>query len=301
LDNLLAIVRNERLPYEQQQLDDDEETEDDESDGPVSDTKREGSSQASARSSPSDDSSVHEVDFRLNGIREVLDTLYSLAAKIRSPRNRPQRTIEELYKHVPADIRAAYIQEREEVEIAAASFLHRQYLIEHTDIKATQDDAEDVLARYTSTDHWLIRRTGVANTRRKQQFIYWKEHVIRLSQARPKSPAQRAGQEANNIGEAANIPLHLNQANGEARKETEMPIMPISTTTATRLPPDLLKPDDLRSAISHQTRVSTVISPEGKKLEWPDPPHGDRIGGYYICPYCKTVCPEKYLQKDMWM
>ncbi|PKK44064.1 hypothetical protein CI102_10752, partial [Trichoderma harzianum] len=74
-----------------------------------------------------------------------------------------------------------------------------------------------------------------------------------------------------------------------------LPVIPISTTTATTL-----KPGDLRSAISYQTRVSTVISPGGKKLEWPDPPKVDIIGGYFICPYCKTLCPEKYLQKNVW-
>ncbi|PTB75556.1 hypothetical protein M440DRAFT_1299430, partial [Trichoderma longibrachiatum ATCC 18648] len=174
-------------------------------------------------------------------------------------------------------------QERKEVKIAAVSFLHRQYLIENTDIQATHDAAQEVLARYTSTDHWLIRRTGIANTRRKQQFIYWKEHVIRLSQARPDSPVQGAGQATTNIGETVEVPLHLEQTKSEALKQTEMPIMPISTMTATRLPPDLLQTDDL--------------SPEGRKLEWPDPPNGERVGGYYICPYCKTVCPEEYLQK----
>lgn len=266
-----------------------------------SDTERDKLSQASALSSSSDESSVHEADFRLNGLTEALNTLYILEAKIRSPRNQPQQTIENLYKHVPADIRAAYIQERKEVKIAAVSFLHRQYLIENTDIQATHDAAQEVLARYTSTDHWLIRRTGIANTRRKQQFIYWKEHVIRLSQARPDSPVQGAGQATTNIGETVEVPLHLEQTKSEALKQTEMPIMPISTMTATRLPPDLLQTDDLRSAISLQTRVSTVSSPEGRKLEWPDPPNGERVGGYYICPYCKTVCPEEYLQKDMWI
>ncbi|PTB66160.1 hypothetical protein BBK36DRAFT_1119248, partial [Trichoderma citrinoviride] len=192
-------------------------------------------------------------------------------------------------------------REREEVEIAAVSFLNRQYILESTDIRATANDVEDVLAYYTSTDHWLIRRTGVANSRRKQQFTYWKEHVIRLSQTRAESPPQKAGQPNTVAEEPVEVPLHLEHAKSEAHKRVEIPVIPISNTTATRLPPDFLKSDDLRSAISHQTRASTAVGPEGKKLEWPDPPQGERIAGYYICPYCRTLCPEKFLQKHLWI
>ncbi|KAH0528158.1 hypothetical protein TsFJ059_003056 [Trichoderma semiorbis] len=82
----------------------------------------------------------------------------------------------------------------------------------------------------------------------------------------------------------------------ENTEQAAVSVIPISTTTATTL-----KPGDLRSAISYQTRVSTTISPGGKKLEWPDPPKVDVIGGYFICPYCKTLCPGEYLQKNVWI
>ncbi|UKZ76990.1 hypothetical protein TrVFT333_004706 [Trichoderma virens FT-333] len=107
---------------------------------------------------------------------------------------------------------------------------------------------------------------------------------------RAKSPEQKVG-EVNPITEdTAETPSQIN-LKPVIHEQTKLPVISISTTTATAL-----KPGDVRSVISYQTRVSTVISPRGKKMEWPDPPRVDLIRGYFIC-HCKTLCPEKYLQK----
>lgn len=228
-----------------------------------------------------------------------MDSLYSLAVKIRNPLNRPQRTIEQLYKHVPADMRAAYIQEREEFEISTAAFFQRQYLIEQVDRTLAQPDFYSVLAHYSSTEHWLVRRTGVTNARRKQQFAYWKEHVIRLNRMQAKPPVDELRRDSNPASaEAAANPTPV-----AAMPQDQLGVrsMPHSITTATKLLPNLFKEDDLRSTISHQSRVSTVISPLGHRLEWPDPPKVMVAGGYFTCPYCKILCPQKYLQRGAWM
>ncbi|KAL7904697.1 hypothetical protein GGI35DRAFT_472193 [Trichoderma velutinum] len=265
IENLLAIERNERLPYEAQEVPkDDRETEDNDSDR--SNSERDNSPEASELSSPSDDSSFYEVEFRLNGLNETINALYSLADQIRSSLHRPQRSIHQLFKHVPTEKRDAEIQEREEVEIAAVCYLHRQYLVENTDRTITAHDADEIIAKYSTAEHWLLRRTGVANVRRKQQFIYWKEHVIRLNQMRAELPERKVVQINPGTERSAQHPLQLNMKL-ESPEQVALPIIPISTTTATTL-----KPGDLRSAISHQTRVSTIISPGGTKLEWPDPP-----------------------------
>lgn len=196
---------------------------------------------------------------------------------------------------MPAEKRDAEIQEREEVEIAAVCYLHRQYLMENTDKTVTAHDAAEIFAKYSSAGHWLLRRTGIANARRKQQFIYWKEHVVRLNQMRAELPERKIVQINPRTDGPIQNPLQPNPKL-ENTEQAALPVIPISTTTAT-----MLKPGNLRSAISYQTRVSTVISPGGKKLEWPDPPKVDVIGGYFICPYCQTLCPEKYLQKNVWM
>ncbi|KAL7959280.1 hypothetical protein V8C34DRAFT_313433 [Trichoderma compactum] len=265
IENLLAIERNERLPYEAHKIPKgDREKEDNDSDR--SDSERDNSPEASELSSPSDDSSFHEVEFRIDGLSDAINALYSLADKIRSSLHRPQRDIHQLYKHVPAEKRDAEIHEREEVEIAAACYLHRQYLIENTDKTMAAHDAEEIFAKYSSAGHWLLRRTGIANARRKQQFIYWKEHVIRLNQMQTELPERKIVPMNPGTDRPAQNPLQLN-LKLENTEKAALPVIPVSTTTATTL-----KPGDLTSVISHQTRLSTIISPGGKRLEWPDPP-----------------------------
>ncbi|KAL7930307.1 hypothetical protein V8C35DRAFT_313519 [Trichoderma chlorosporum] len=183
LDSLLAIERHERSPYEALGVneDDDQETEDDKSDRSESDSGN-GSHEAITSSTPRSDASFHEVDFRLDGLKETIDTLYSLTDQARSLLYRPQRDANQLYEKVPAKFRDTEIQEREAAEISNVCRLHRKYLAEITDEAATALGGDEMFAKYSSTEHWLLRRTGIANARRKQQFIYWKEHAERPSQ-----------------------------------------------------------------------------------------------------------------------
>ncbi|KAI8948204.1 hypothetical protein F4801DRAFT_469507 [Xylaria longipes] len=62
--------------------------------------------------------SFHETEFRFQSLTERLDALYSLAIRIRNPKNRPSRTNNHLYKHIPEQGRAAHIRDREELEIS---------------------------------------------------------------------------------------------------------------------------------------------------------------------------------------
>ncbi|KAI1654573.1 kinase-like domain-containing protein [Daldinia decipiens] len=43
---------------------------------------------------------------------------------------------------------------------------------------------EEEIDRYITEHLWLIRRTGIANARRRQQIVYWNIHATKLSQAR---------------------------------------------------------------------------------------------------------------------
>jgi hypothetical protein len=86
LVELLSIARGESLPHEEENnmvLE-------------TSELAGESSSETSDDTYPpsiDDESSTHEVNFRLESITDSIDALYSLAIKILNPRNRPQRTI----------------------------------------------------------------------------------------------------------------------------------------------------------------------------------------------------------------
>ncbi|CAJ2507320.1 Uu.00g085060.m01.CDS01 [Anthostomella pinea] len=206
-------------------------------------------------------SSFHEVNYRLRTLTESLDTLYSIATDIRNPRNRPSRTTDHLYSIVPGNARSAYVSEREEVEVNIVAYIQRQDI--QTSIATEDTDA--FCSHYASPTNWLVRRTGIANARRKQQFVYWKNHAIRLSAAvskpghvKPVDP--KRGQVAE-----TSVPLTTPNAPGPM-------VLSLAASAIKLSAGNLLKPDDLKSVISHYSRVSTTVDLSGKRLCWPTPP-----------------------------
>lgn len=277
LENLLAISVGERPPAEET-----ERAESDSDDDSESDDASHGS--------------FHEVDFRLQGIVERIDAMYSLATKIRNPRNRPQRTIDQLYKYIPAAERRAFIKEREETEITVVAFVQRQQMTQDISLASspaqTDLDVEEIIASHASSKHWLIRRTGIANARRKQQFVYWRRHADLISHGPSGTPARNIQQ------------THHAVADGSGNTIAPPPIAtsgipPTSlATSATKLDPQLVKLGDTKSAISYQSRVSTIITPQGTELQWPSPPKHLIRESFFTCPYCQIICPKSYLAGD---
>ncbi|KAH6684941.1 hypothetical protein F5X68DRAFT_262809 [Plectosphaerella plurivora] len=284
LENLLEISTGKRLPFEEDvdvddEMDEEDETGDDEDGERVAsleaeDEEMEEAEHDEASSTSSSDARPGEVDFRLQSLGENLDALYSIAAKIRNPRYRPQRATEDLYKHVPADIRALFRKEREEAEVAIVSYVHRRVLLE-----AMGTEHEVLVTAHSSPDNWLIRRTGIANARRKQQFVYWRDHADRIARG-PKDNAPPAAEDS--------IP-HAQPADGlggqgasqlggtsvfKDQGVTSTLFEPIKSlaTSATRLDGNAVRLDDLRSVISHDTRPSTAVNLKGEGVEWPPPP-----------------------------
>ncbi|KAH7133178.1 ankyrin repeat-containing domain protein [Dactylonectria estremocensis] len=84
--------------------------------------------QTSSLSTLSGAGSFSEAEFRLAGVAARLDSLYKLAARIRSPRNRPPRLTKDLYKHIPENQRAEYIRNQEHIETTRVAYVQRQQL-----------------------------------------------------------------------------------------------------------------------------------------------------------------------------
>ncbi|KAI1773627.1 hypothetical protein F4818DRAFT_452679 [Hypoxylon cercidicola] len=89
-------------------------------------------------------------------------------------------------------------------------------------------------------------------------------------------------------------------ASSVAVGQTALAAAPSFATSATKLEADFVKPDDLKSVVSHQSLVSTVMNVKGEKLEWPEPPTQMTSNGYFTCPYCRILCPQRYLAKNTW-
>ncbi|XXH04368.1 hypothetical protein Hte_010782 [Hypoxylon texense] len=296
LERLVAIVLGKETPIEDCDISE-KYADEDGTDEYESSATSNAESPASEESYPS---SFHEVDFRFDGLTENLNFLYNLAAKIRNPRNRPQSSVNQLYKHIPdisAGSRAEYIAERENFETTLVACTQQRQIIMGLDPSEAYR-SDELTNQYATTSYWLIQRAGIANARRKQQFIYWKEHSLKLGrdmpERKPATPvAQRLGAVNNVKTSITHDALAPNAATGQAAPASVQSV----PTSATNLKASAVK----SSVFSNQGRASTVMDLKGEKLEWPPPPtHIRRIGGYFTCPCCEVLCPERYLRKDAW-
>lgn len=245
-------------------------------------------------SSLSDTGSFQEAEFRLASVTTRLDSLYKLATRIRSPRNRPQRPTKDLYKHIPESQRAEYIQTQEQIEVSLIAYVQRQQLLESVTNEQLQElglSQEQLFQEYAAATHWLVRRMGIANARRKQQFVYWRKHAELLGRDMTEVLLPTVAKE---LAEAAVQPQALTT---DPRK----PAPPVSmATSATKINSNMLGLDDMKSVISSLSRVSTTVSPKGNDLAWPPVPSHLAGSKYFSCPYCGILCPAKYLSQDEW-
>ncbi|KLU88273.1 hypothetical protein MAPG_07260 [Magnaporthiopsis poae ATCC 64411] len=281
LRNLLDIALGTRQPLER-----DENV--CQADGMVNDSGT-SDDEASLGSSLSSTGSFQEAEFRLSSVAARIDSLYRLASRIRSARNRPQRSTKDLYKHVPESQRAEYIQNQEQIAVSLVAYVQQQQLVEWVGDEQLQElgfGRKELIAQYASASCWLIARAGMANARRKQQFIYWKKHAQLLRRdVTEEAPAVAAA-----LPQPAAAP---SQAPKPAPAESV-------ATSVTRMDLDMMGPEDMRSVISHRSRVSTVASPRGEDLAWPPAPSHLAGHKYFPCPYCGSLCPERYLGRDDW-
>jgi len=251
--------------------------------------------EASLGSSLGSIGSFQEAEFRLSSAATRLDSLYKLASRIRSPRNRQQRPTRDLYKHIPENQRSEYVQNQEQIEVSLVAYIQRQQLMEWVNDEQLQElhfGREELITQYASASHWLIARAGMANARRKQQFLYWKRHNQYLGRdVTEEAPA------------VAEIPVNAvappQLAAGPSQASKPAPAKSMATSVS-KMDLAVMGPEDMRSAISNRSRVSTVASPRGEHLAWPPAPSHLAGYKYFPCPYCGILCPERYLSRDDW-
>ncbi|KAF6790326.1 hypothetical protein CSOJ01_14597 [Colletotrichum sojae] len=231
LENLMSIILGSRLPAERDRTIG--------KDGSIASDESDDETSVSSFGS----NSFHEADFRLSSVVERLDALYKLAARIRNPRNRPQRPTRDLYKHIPEGGRAQYRENQEQIETALVAFVQQRHLLESVTEEQLQNldtSRGDLLEQYASGTYWLIRKIGLANARRKQQFVYWEGHAQLLARdVAMKAPIIRKLDPATTIA-GAEVPV---------AGHVEQPASSVATS-ATRLISEITGPDDLSL---HQT------------------------------------------------
>ena len=266
------------------------------------------SSEKEGSDSPSDstESSLHEAPVRYEAIIDRIDNLFDVAFKIRNPATRPSRSNFNLFKNIDESERAEQIEEREATETRKVGFIYEQESRDREDLQvgnlSYEFEKDDQPAEFAD---FLIRRIGKANARRRQQFSYWRDHARRIANEsrREEDPAGPVPMQGDS-GAPGTSRLHLDTSASPLAKDSELPGMSAmgrsKATSATRLDPQQIRLNDRKSVVTRTSRVSTAIGPSGETILWPDPPQELLGEKHFTCPYCSTLCPGRYLERDAW-
>ena len=161
LNEALAVVSGVRLPYELQPKPEKGEEEEEEDDGFFDEDDEDEDEDGSPR--------VSELSMRFAEIVDIIDNLYKLSVRIRTPTIRSRSLKAAAYKpkdpETGVDLLSTY---------AGYDLQHIKELLYHL----RQPHQEDV---ETNNHDYLVTRLGAAITLRRRQFKYWKRHRDKLA------------------------------------------------------------------------------------------------------------------------
>jgi len=276
------------------------DSEDDEAPSPVSDTSNIEDIETGLVETEDD---VDSIQALLGDIKDIVDRLYRLAARLRNPTTRALPSIKNFHRltYKTSDGQDVPLT-KEERRLAhkQCEMLHSRRIedIVRQSFKKIDTSLDDDLDIPTKD---LIRRIGCANAYRQQQFIFWRERE-QGRRDRLATSISHSAPISNRKSPYADIPLAPAQ-DTENRKITFSE--PLSHTW--ELPNEVLAQphlvvEDSRSEISNSARTNTptIYEPGGKKVGWPDFPKELEGRGPFICPYCFVTCPASYRGKAHW-
>jgi hypothetical protein len=139
--------------------------------------------------------------------------------------------------------------------------------------------------------HYLVQRLGRANTRRRQQFGYWRKRKVKWKEY-SKSLEKRA----------ANYSRTLPISHGGELCVADGPqSAPSQPSTATWLNQAQVKlEEDVASITSTKTFLIFADEKGGDLISIPPPPALDLDAKEFECPYCFMICPRKTANVREW-
>ncbi|KAL5041264.1 hypothetical protein BDW71DRAFT_212290 [Aspergillus fruticulosus] len=205
----------------------------------------------------------------------TIDKLYRLAFKIRNPAMRLGSSKALGYREVDRETGVDLMKQFAQLDERYIQDLFHSYNASHTD------------------DHYLIPRLAKANTRRRQQFRYWKKRRDALERL---STADAVDEDGDKRPE---------QAMGE-RQNLLVPGMepivmaPSQPSTATWLDVEKVRLEDDMSVISTVSFLYANNDEDKDSVSLPAPPKLGPEMKEFECPYCFTICPRKLVNKKNW-
>jgi len=276
------------------------DSEDDEISSPISDTSNVEDIDTGLIESGDDIDSIQAL---LGDIKDVVDRLYRLAARLRNPTARALPCAKNFHRLTyKASDGQDVLLTKEERRLAhkQCEMLHSKRVedIVRQSFKKIDKSLDDDLGIPTKD---LIQRIGCASAYRQQQFIFWRER----EQDRRDQLAASISHSApisNNKPSYANIPLAPAQDTENRKIAFSEPLSHTWEMPNKVLAQPHLIVEDSRTEISNSVRTNTptIYEPGGKKVGWPDFPKELEGRGPFICPYCFVTCPASYRGRAHW-
>ncbi|KAL4800384.1 hypothetical protein BDV19DRAFT_69030 [Aspergillus venezuelensis] len=213
----------------------------------------------------------------ITNIVATVDRLYRLAFKIRNPAMRSGLSKALTYAEIDPDTGVDIIEGYRAADLDHLKNLFRSY--GHT----ISDDPKNL--------HYLVRRLAKANTRRRQQFKYWRKRKIKYERViNPDS-----GPLAHTDALTSDVPKLIDVQIGHLALAA-----PSQPSSATRLNPAKVKLDDDLSVVTTTSFVALSDERFGDHLAIPPPPSLRPDAKELECPYCYTICPKKTFLGTAW-
>ncbi|RMZ73219.1 meiosis-specific serine threonine- kinase mek1 [Pyrenophora seminiperda CCB06] len=280
LNETCAVVSGVRLPYEAQNTGAETEL-DDNDDGFYSEEEEDEDDQGESNS---------ELKVRFDDIIDIIDNLYKLSVRIRTPTIR-SRSLKA----------SSYTQKDPETGVDVLSTYAEQ------DLKHVQELLSDLRRQFLGNDEigqdFLIARLSASITLRRRNFKYWKRHRDKLAAATAEEVPQISehttaeGPSMVRIDtlEAQPVVPFIKTMQDAPSQKTSKTLL--SGTEATQHHQSLDEIVDTKSVTSY---AATVKDLHGKAVNLPPPPQAANGDRDFECPYCWVVCPARYGNSRAW-
>ncbi|OCL10029.1 hypothetical protein AOQ84DRAFT_375290 [Glonium stellatum] len=276
LSEAVAVVSGGRLPFEQQAKPDGSENGDD-----VWSQDEEDSDE--------DEAPKTELEQRFLDIVDIIDNLYKLSVRIRSPTLRSRSLKAASYRPVDPDTGIDIFE-----QYASFDLQHTQELLSHIRFDSSAQRAEE--------DDYLVERLSKAITLRRRQFKYWRRHRDKLgasSSIEDIKPQLPLGQQE--IVKVESPPDKTSETGAlNVTKEPTSEWTPkslLSGTEVTQHHHSLDEVVDIQSITSYATTTRDLA---GRGIELPSPPKTATRERDFECPYCFIICPARYGKGRAW-
>lgn len=249
-----------------------------------------------------------DIDLLFDSVKDPIDRLFKITTRIRNPSSRLGSSKALRHQQIDEESGIDLLQRFENYDHDYISTAFLQYqktkaLQQYETLESSTNpvgEGEEISVwepiRTVLFNHakgkesFLVRRIAHANTRRRQNFAYWKKHREKLA----------THAKAFTVNAAMDAIAALEFPGRASVKSVPTATSVKSVTTATLLNNPHIVTYDNRSTVSVSEYASSAWKPGKEIVDFPPAPSRDPEEKFFECPYCFTLCPAETLGSKAW-